>query len=206
MLRPIVIFTLLGFSALSSAEGLLTSEADVFGWVDELEISSLDGHRTSSGARYKEAWYRDTWDLSGNMISSNGEFFSPQVEPEADITRQIFSATDNRFLSLGLGWEGANVGLEGPLGGPGLLLEGRWGVAGWAYVYGQSTWLPPLSDSSGRSSLSGYELEAGLSVEPFPFWSLRAGYKHIRFDYQGASGYDSSSSVSGFLLGTGLHW
>jgi opacity protein-like surface antigen len=206
MFRITAIFALLGFANMSAAEGLLTAEADVFGWEDELEISSLD-RRQPTSSKYGQAWYRDTWDLSGDMVSTNGEFFSPQVESETDISHEVFSATDNRFLTLGLGWEGGtNVGLGGPIGGPGLLLEGRWGVAGWAYVYGQSAWLPELSDSSGRSTLSGYELEAGVSVEPFPFWSLRAGYRHIRFDYQGSSGYDSSSSVSGFLLGTGLHW
>ena len=205
MFRTITISLLFAFANVVSAQGLLTSEADVFGWVDELGISSLDSRR-SSGTDYGEAWYRDTWDLSGDMVSTSGEFFSPQVDNDADVSHEIFSTTDNRFLSLGLGWEGTSVGLDGPLGGPGLLLEGRWGVAGWAYLYGQSAWLPELNDSSGRSSLSGYELEAGLSVEPFPFWSLRAGYRHIRFDYQGSSGYDSSSSVSGFLLGTGIHW
>lgn len=205
MFRTPVIFALISFAAAATAEGLLTSEADVFGWADELEISSLD-RRPAVDSGYGKAWFRDTWDLSGDLMSVNGEFFSPQVEPESDISHEIFSATDNRFLSLGLGWEGADVGLDGPIGGPGLLLEGRWGLTGWAYVYGQSAWLPELSDSSGRSTLSGYELEAGVSVEPFPFWSLRASYRHIRFDYQGSSGYDYSSSVSGFLLGTGLHW
>ena len=118
MLRKLTIFAFFGFGTVVSAEGLLTSEADVFGWVDELEVSSLDG-RSASGDVYGAAWYQDTWDLSGNLMSTSGEFFSPEAEADSDISHQIFSTTDNRFLSLGLGWEGADVGLEGPVGGPG---------------------------------------------------------------------------------------
>jgi hypothetical protein len=169
--------------------------------VDEgtLDAGSLNG--------FAEIWWDQKWGIRGARHESALEDVGIDSSDHfsIDLKRRFFSLTDNSFLALGAGWESIDLDDGGNSSGPRLTAEGRIGLGGVVYLYGQTSWLPELDDVGARSNLEGQEFEAGLTFDPAPFVSVRFGFRRFKLDFD-QGGSSNSSESDGFILGAGFHW
>ncbi len=124
-----------------------------------------------------------------------------------DITRRLLSSKQNSYLAMGLGWNDIEATAGESSSGVRFIAEGRLGVYGPAYLFGQAALSPWMSSVGYLVDPFGKEIELGLAVEPVPSLSLRAGYRSYWLD-SGASSSDPSlrSQTDGFFIGGGLRW
>jgi hypothetical protein len=184
-------------------------EIGLLWWPNDFSVDVSEGE-TEGGAfgGHTEAWWDDTWGLKGTLYRSDLDDTGLEGIDHfsVDVKRRLFSLTDNSFLAVGLGWEDIDLEDGTDSSGARLLLEGRVGVLGTLYLYGQTAWFPSLGDAGQRTDLNGNEYEAGLSYDPFPFLSLRAGYRRFKLDFDDDTGSGISTETRGFTFGAGLHW
>ena len=123
-----------------------------------------------------------------------------------DIKHRLFSATENTFLAMGLGWN--DIEMKGEINsGMRFVAEGRVGLYGPAYLFGQAALSPWMTNSASNVAPFGKELELGLAINPLPSMSFRAGYRSYWLDSSNLSEQAvSTSQTDGFYLGGGLHW
>jgi len=124
-----------------------------------------------------------------------------------DVTRRLLSGKQNTYLAMGLGWNDIEVGAGESSFGMRFIAEGRVGLYGPAYLFGQAALSPWMSNVGYLVDPFGKELELGLAVDPIPSMSLRAGYRGYWLD-SAESSPDSSlrSQTDGFFIGGGLRW
>ena len=126
----------------------------------------------------------------------NSELFN------VDVNRQLFRSKNKKdYLAFGLGWQSIDVDNSIDADGLRLSLLGKYSLAKRLQVYGTSSWFPEYVGSSD-SSLSGYDLEAGLLFQPRKSLSLQAGFRFYDFGKGSSSLNDVGSSI--FTLGTKL--
>lgn len=139
---------------------------------------------------YKTRWqgvYRP-----GGRVNSFGIDFSRQLLPESSASK----------VALGLGWALIDA-QSGARGVPLLSLKGSVALSGRWSLYGQSAWLADTGEIGG--GWSGDTLEAGLSFNPSPDLSLRAGYRRSRIRLGDSSSGDGGESSS-IIFGAGFRW
>ena len=185
------------------------AETGIYWWANDFE-ADFSGSEIDAGALGSsgEFWFDQKWGMGGQIYQSDLEEdnFDDTELLNLDFKRRIFSLTDNTFLALGLGWQDVNIDNESSDGAR-VLLEGRVGLGGVVYLYGQTAWFPELDDFSNRSNVDGKEFEAGLSYDPLPFFSLRAGYRKFKIDYtNNKNDKDESAGSTGFVIGAGFRW
>lgn len=202
------VWVLLAFSNVY-AQGSIDGEAGIHWWGNDFE-AGLGESEIDAGA----LGGRDGFWLDQNLAMGRQLYQSDLAEDNLDdaaylnidFKRRVFSLTDNSFLALGLGWQDVSIDNESSDGAR-VLLEGRVGLGGVVYLYGQTAWFPELDDFSNRSNVDGKEFEAGLSFDPVPFFSLRAGYRKIKIDYtNNLNDKDESAGSTGFVIGAGFRW
>jgi len=205
----ILVLSGLWFATPSWALGPADGEIGLLWWSNDFSTDVSEGE-TEGGAfgGHAEVWWDDAWGLKGSLYRSDLEDtgFESTDHLSIDVKRRLFSLTDNSFVAVGLGWEDIDLEDGTDSSGARLLLEGRVGVLGTLYLYGQTAWFPSLDDAGQRTDLNGNEYEAGLSYDPFPFLSLRAGYRRFKLDFDDSTGTGISSETRGFIFGAGLHW
>lgn len=193
----------------SHALGPLDGEAGIYWWANEFEAEFSNGEIDAGALGGRgELWFDQKWGLGGQLYQSDldDDSLDDAEYLNIDFKRRIFSLTDNTFLALGLGWQNVNIDHDSSDGAR-VLLEGRVGLGGVVYLYGQTAWFPELDDFSNRSNVDGKEFEAGLSFDPLPFFSLRAGYRKIKIDYtNNLNDTGESARSTGFVIGAGFHW
>ncbi len=207
-MRIFVTFLLLISSGGSFAVGPLDGEASIDWWGNELSGNPFDNTLDAGTLSLRaEGWWNKKWGIRGGLYLTDID--APQFDDprriSLDVKRRFLSPTDNTFVAAGLGWE--NLGLESgeTSNGIRLSLEGRFGLGGIATLYGESIWMPSFSSVNGLSNVSGIEFETGVVFDPFPFLSVRAGYRRFRLNYD--LNNDSGNSISqGLLIGAGIHW
>ena len=137
-----------------------------------------------------------------------------------DVMWKPFSPTENSFIAVGLGWQEMDftaLSFSGDTSGLRVAVEGRVGIVGMVYAYGQAAYLPSMDDASNSSlttvtynDMNGLEYELGISWKPAPFISVRGGYRENQLDYtrveNSGDETDESSESSGFLFGVGFHF
>lgn len=202
---------LLGASTPAWALGPVDGEVGVFWWASNFNANVLsDDANAGALGGFGELWWDQKWGLRGALYRSDLKDLDLGTTNEynLDFKRRLVSLTDNTFLAAGVGYERLSLDGGGHSSGPRLVLEGRLGVVpGIVYLYGETAWLPSMSDASDRSDIDGSTFEAGLSYEPLPFFSIRAGYRTFKLDFQNdMSGENGSTRISGFLFGGGFHW
>ncbi|MEA3291983.1 MAG: hypothetical protein U9Q71_06765 [Pseudomonadota bacterium] len=207
---PAAAMLALCLSGTAMALGPVDGEVGLQWWNTQFDADILDGELdVGTWSGFGELWLDQKWGLRGAFYQSDLEHEDLDNEQRfnIDLKRRLLSPTDNTFLALGAGWESIDLSSGGRSDGVRLVLEGRVGLAGFVYLYGQNAWIPWLSESDGLSDLSGNEFEVGIGFEPLPFLSLRAGYRDFRLDYDYDTRDGSESSRSkGLLLGAGVHW
>ena len=124
-----------------------------------------------------------------------------------DIKRRLYSFADNTYVAMGLGWDDITLEDDVSTSGMRLVAEGRVGIFGPAYVFGQAALAPWLSDTENYINPFGKELELGLAVDPLPSLSIRAGYRSYWLDISDSKGAAPlHNQTDGFFIGGGLHW
>ncbi|MEE9447483.1 MAG: hypothetical protein V3V09_05960 [Arenicellales bacterium] len=201
---------LLSFSSLSHALGPMDGEASINWWGNAFSGNPFNGTLDAGTLNLRGAgWWDKKWGISAgaNLSDIDTADFEDPRRFNLDIKRRLISPTDNTFIAAGLGWESLNLATGESSSGLRLSLEGRFGLAGIAAIYGESVWMPSLSAVDQREDLSGIEFETGVVFNPLPFVSVRAAYRHFKLDYR-LSNEDGNgqSTAKGFLIGTGIHW
>ena len=211
LLLSVIVFTS-AVSLLHADEPLVDDNANLDWWVNSISADPLDGSFDLGDAGPEgEVWWR-RWGLKASYFKSDVDDTSSEEGMtllSVDFKRRFVSATRNSFISLGLGWENValdDVDEEHETQGLRLSLEGRLGVTPLLHLYGHGAWLPSLRETERVQDPRGLELEAGLSVEPIPHLSFRAGYREFRLDFKSLQGANESSKSQGVVFGAGVHW
>ncbi len=124
-----------------------------------------------------------------------------------DIKRRLLSATENTYISMGLGWNDIVMNEGESTSGIRFVAEGQVGIYGPAYLFGQAAVSPWMTDTGNNIAPFGKELELGLAVTPLPSMSFKAGYRGYWLDSSDLSSEAiSTSKTDGFYIGGGLHW
>jgi hypothetical protein len=185
-----------------------TGEVMVEWWANEVDLDT-DSGSFDAGALggHADVWF-GAWGARvsvfdselENLAKSDADFFS------LDVKRRLLSFTDNNFVALGLGWEDIDLALGDSTSGVRLLAEGQFAPLPILHLYGQIAWMPALSDAGGRQDLEATEWEVGASLTPFPFLSLRGGWRQFDLDFSRGEDGKGSSKSSGPIIGAGVHW
>ena len=205
-IRPLVFgFTLL-FSLRAYGLGPVDGEVGVLGWgVGDYETGDFNTPMVSG---YGELWLNERWGFRGALyrVNEDSVLMAPDEQTFFDFKYRLLSATDSTFLALGLGWEQNRFGADGSGSGPRIMAEGRVGM-GFLKLYTEIGWAPALGDVGARQDISSIAAEAGLVLDPFPFFDVRLGWRYQISDYTGVlTGSDVSEASYGVIMGAGFHW
>jgi hypothetical protein len=217
MRRALLAAAIVSTGGWALALGPIDGEAGVVYWDSETDVSLLSGTTTddTSGAGlHAEVWLLERWGFRGAAYDSEGD--SGQSTGglryiNAELNYKFFKPTENTFLAAGLGWKrvefgDADGGSTTDVGGVRASIHGRFGFAGFIYVYGQAGWTPSMSDVRGSDDFESQDAEVGISFEPAPFLSVRAGYRMEKLDFTVIETGDASVESDGFFVGAGVHW
>ena len=208
-LKLAILLPICFFFTNAQALGPIDGEVGLYWWQNDFDADISEGEIDAGALGGRgELWFDQKWGVSAQLYRSDLEEdnLDDAEYLNIDFKRRIFSLTDNSFLALGLGYQDVNIDNDSSNGAR-ILVEGRVGLGGVVYLYGQTAWFPELEDFSNRSNVDGTEFEAGLSFDPLPFLSVRAGYRKFKIDYTNELNNDDESAKStGFVIGAGLHW
>ena len=182
---------------------------------DEMQDQSMPGWSpasllsSSSQINVGDGWLNDKWSGQSSFHQINGieNGLADTSQWTVDIKRRLLSATENTYLAMGLGWNDIALSEAETSSGMRFVAEGRVGIYGPAYLFGQAAYSPWMSNIGNQIDPFGQELELGLAVDPLPSMSFRAGYRGYWLDSVDSSA-DSSlrRQADGFYIGGGLHW
>lgn len=209
------------------AAGPLKGEVEIAYWDAEVE-AEIGRETESSGSR--EAAFRGRLRLGAWGVKAAYHRLEPGSRNLAetttlvniDVLHDLISVAPNSYLAMGGGWERIKLeegGSSVETSGARFVLDGRIGLAGIVYGYGEAAFYPWLSDSEveilgdigvGLRDGGGYEWELGIGVEPLPFLTVKAGYRVSTVDFDLFSEGDrlgsADFSAGGFLLAVGAHF
>ena len=206
-----VVASLAGFSSAFGETGSRNSQQNIStSLVPGLQYS--DGQYGSlSSINLGNSWLNDKWSGKSSLYQSNTN--SQQLGLDntrhwsVDITRRLLSGTENTYIAMGLGWDDITLAEGESTSGMRLVAEGRVGVYGPAYLFGQAALSPWMREIDGHLNPTGKELELGLAVEPLPLMSLRAGYRSYWLNSVNSGEEDIlQRQTDGFFIGGGLNW
>ena len=203
-------FTLLAMSM--PVTGIAFDDTTSIGYSpEELSFSQTEYHLPGSGLNidFSNTLFGDKWlgQSRHYQISSlkPGEDDTSQLS--IDIKRRLYSYTENTYVAMGLGWDDIGLSDNRSTSGMRFVAEGRLGLLGPTYVFGQAALAPWLSDTEKYVNPFGKELELGFAVEPLPSMSFRAGYRSYWLDLSDSNDASTyQNQTDGFFIGGGLHW
>ncbi len=170
--------------------------------------SSADNTASYSQFKPGQIWLNDKWSGQSSLHTTNGfdKGQNGHSQWTIDIKRRLLSATENTYLAMGLGWNDLTATDGESSSGVRFVAEGRVGIFGPAYLFGQAALSPWMSDLGNNIDPYGKELELGLAVDPIPSLSFRAGYRSYWLDSADSSADTSIRHTDGFYIGGGVHW
>jgi len=180
-------------------------------WANDFD-ADLDDGEVDAGAIGGEAqlWWNQSWGLKGALYRSDLADSAGGDDIDylsIDLKRRLFSPTENNYIAAGLGYERLDMKRSGDTQGVRLLVEGRLGLAGAVYAYGESAWMPAFEDTSSREDLDAVELELGVGFSPLPFMTVSAGWRKFALDFTDtATGSGRNTSASGPVFEAGIKW
>lgn len=180
----------------------------VLGWPSATQ-SSTSSIAMPSQFNMNEGWLNDKWSGESSIYHANGleKGLADASQWTLDIKRRLLSSTENTYLAMGLGWNDVAISESESSSGMRFVAEGRVGIYGPAYLFGQAAYSPWMSNIGNQIDPFGKELDLGLAVDPLPSMSFRAGYRGYWLD--SAESSDESSirrQADGFYIGGGIHW
>ena len=212
ILRKLILFTSLGiisgFTNVALAFDEPTTQTNLPAWSTGFQSVSSE-HGSFTSVNFGKGWLNDKWSSKGSLYQSNSEQlgFDNTRHWSMDITRRLLSANENTYIAMGLGWDDITLAEGDSTFGMRFVAEGRVGVYGPAYLFGQAALSPWMRDLDGYNNPLGKELELGLAVEPLPLMSLRAGYRSYWLNSENS--LDESimqRQTDGFFIGGGVNW
>ncbi|MBX2868930.1 MAG: hypothetical protein KTR18_09655 [Acidiferrobacterales bacterium] len=210
IVRAVVAWWLLMWFPGAWALGPVDGEIIISLWNNQFESDVLNGEVDAGSLTVSgEIWVGDNWGLRAARYEADLEetAISNQSRTQFELRRRFFSLSDNNFFAVGVGAESIDLLNGESSDGLRLSAEARLAVTPVTYIYGRGAYLPDMSDAGNFSNLTGSELEVGLSVTPFPFISIKAGYMRLNLDFDNdEAGMESSTESDGFLIGAGIHW
>jgi len=191
------------------AQDLLENKPSVMWLSDDISFGVFDNSIEYESFVGKSEVWSDQWGVSAELLQNEqNDVFGMPADSEYfnfDVKRR-FGRPDKTSVELGLGWQQLNIDSQLEASGPKLSLTGRFSLRNSLKLYGLTSWFPELEDEYNTDEqMTAYELEAGLLYQPYPFISLKAGYRHFALDLQNQNVEELGSS-SNFLLGTDLSW
>jgi hypothetical protein len=211
----------------ATAAGPLKGEVEIAYW--DADVEAEVGRETESSGSREAAFRGRVW-VGGWAVKATYHRLEPGSRHLAetttlinlDVLHRVISVSGNSYLAMGGGWERIKLeegGSSAETSGARLVLDGRIGLAGIVYGYGEAAFYPWLSDSDvtilgeigvGLRDGGGYEWELGVGVEPVPFLVVKAAYRvsTIDFDlfFEGDRLGSADFSAGGFLLSVGAHF
>jgi len=180
----------------------------LYGW-PSATLSSTSSFAMPSQLNLGEGWLNDKWSGQSSSYQANGleKGLVDASQWTLDIKRRLLSSTENTYLAMGLGWNDIAISEGESSSGVRFVAEGRVGIYGPAYLFGQAAFSPWMSNIGNQIDPLGKELDLGLAVDPLPSMSFRAGYRGYWLD--SAEPSDESTirrQVDGFYIGGGIHW
>ena len=180
----------------------------LLGWSSTTQ-SSTGSIAMPSQINLSEGWLNDKWSGQRSIYQAKGleKGLADASQWSLEIKRRLLSSTENTYLAMGLGWNDIAITEGESSSGMRFVAEGRVGIYGPAYVFGQAAYSPWMSNIGSQIDPFGKELDLGLAVDPLPSMSFRAGYRGYWLD--SAESSDESSirrQVDGFYIGGGIHW
>jgi len=218
VVRVLVLTTMVATPAL--ALGPVDGEVGALWWANEYATEGASADAGVPGIN-AELWWQSKFGVRAKLFGDVDNTSSSSDYTAVDVMWKPFSPTENNFVAVGVGWQDMDFtaidSFSGDTSGMRLSVEGRVGIVGMVYAYGQAAYLPSMGDASDSvneySDMDGLEYEVGVSWKPAPFISVRGGYREAQLDYTrvefgGAETSESSESSesSGFLLGVGFHF
>jgi hypothetical protein len=191
------------------ALGPVDGEAGMLTWVVDTGDYTDTSIDTASIGGYAEFWLDQRWGFRTALyrVSEDVVSMAPDEQTLIDLKYRVASLTDNTYVALGLGWEQHRFGAEGDASAARVLIDGRIGVLGALYLYGEAGWAPQMGDLGLRDDLSSISVETGLVLDPLPFVSVRLAWRYHITDYTGSiTGASTRESSYGVVLGGGIHW
>ena len=191
-------FVLVGAGAAVEAAGPIDGEIGAIYWNSEFDSSGVAALASDAGSPGFRAqlWLFNKYGVKAGMYRTDlNDFTAIETSnyTSVDVMWRPLSPTQNNYLAVGLGWQQMDlntIGLQGDTNGVRVNVDGRLGLGKIVFAYGEASYLPSLSDATASTpgfgqfgSMSGYEYEFGVSVKPFPFVQLRAGYRMHSVDF-----------------------
>jgi len=158
---------------------------------------------------FSQDWLNEKWTGQSSFFQQNklDTRLNDANQWTLDIKRRLLSATENTYLSMGLGWNDIKMTEGESTSGMRFVAEGRVGIYGPAYLFGQAAVSPWMTDAGNNIAPFGKELDLGLAVNPLPSMSFKAGYRSYWLDSSDLSSEATSTSkADGFYIGGGFHW
>jgi hypothetical protein len=209
--KLIVTASLMMISALAStcfAAGDSSQDLTIPVWSSDIQ-SSASFPGTISQFSLGQGWLNNKWSGQNSLYQTNNldKDTADTSQWTIDFKRRLLSATENTYLAMGLGWNDIEI-MEGESSsGMRFVAEGRVGIYGPAYLFGQAALSPWMTDFRNNIDPFGKELELGLAVNPLPAMSFKAGYRSYWLDSSDSSVEPTlQRQTDGFYIGGGLHW
>ena len=173
------------------------------------ETSQVSPWSPATQFSFSQDWLSDKWTGQSAFYQVN-KFDTGNNDANLwtlDIKRKLLTATEDTYISMGLGWNDIEMAQGESTSGMRFVAEGRVGIYGPAYLFGQAAVSPWMTDAGNNIAPFGKELDLGLAITPLPSMSFKAGYRSYWLDSSDlSSDATSTSRTDGFYLGGGLHW
>ena len=207
-------------AAPARAIGPLDAEVGAVWWANEFDAGGVTTTAGAPGYR-AELWLFNKYGMRASQFSSDLDDLGAESSDytSIDLMWRPFSSSDNSFVAVGLGWQDMDMqslGLSDSTSGARISAEGRLGIFGALYAYGNYSYLPELDDTPAINPLlgtfedmDGYEYEVGVSWNVAPFVSLRAGYRVNSVDFvlnDGIVATAGNTESAGFLAGASINF
>lgn len=198
----------LSLAAPALAAGPLDGEVAAVWWANDFDSESEAGVDSTDGGAAglrAQVWFKNKYGVKAMQYGSDPADSDGADYTSVDLMWRPLSPTENNFVAVGVGWQEMEVaGLEDATSGMRLALEGRVGLAGMVYAYGNAAYLPSMGDSASEDvafgdfeDLQSYEYELGVAWNATPFVNVHAGYRANTLDF-------NQTSVLAAGVGSGL--
>ena len=204
----------LALAAPAMAAGPLDGEVAAVWWANDFDSNSEAGASSTDGGAAglrAQLWFKNKYGVKATQYGSDPADSDGADYTSVDVMWRPLSPTENNFVAVGLGWQQMDVaGLEDATSGMRVSFEGRVGLVGMVYAYGNAAYLPSLEDAASADAafgdyqdLESYEYEFGVAWNATPFVNVHAGYRANTLDFNQHSIVTAGAGGEAIGVGSG---
>ena len=208
LIIPLSLLTISSQASISFASEKSSQDSTTSAWYTSTS-SSPGSPDIAAQFSATQGWLYDKWSGQSilNQMNDQGIDIADTSQWAVDIKRRLLSAKENTYFAMGLGWKDIELAQDESSSGMRFVAEGRVGIYGPAYLFGQAAVSPWMTDAGSHTAPFGKELDLGMGLNPLPSMSFRAGYRSYWFDTSDSSNESIlKGHTDGFYIGGGLHW